>query len=205
MATACAAGAPAAAADPAGPKAALKQFYEAMEAGDPAAVRASFYTAGDDEKALADAFADQLTAARALGEAAKTKFAASGDALSKGLPLRDEIARLDSADVTVDGDNATIKLAGQARPLRLSKAEGRWQILIADYAGATPANVAAQTAVLKDMAAALNAVAADITADKFPSATEAQRALQQKLQAVLFNSLTKHPPTTAAAPARPQP
>jgi hypothetical protein len=192
--------------DPAGPKAALKQFYEAMEAGDAKAVRAVFHTTTDDERTLADAFAAQLTAARALGEAAKAKFAATGDALSRGLPLRDEIAKLDPAAVTIEGDNATVKLPGQAKPLRLVKGgEGRWRISIADYAGVTPENLAAQTAVLRDMATVFNTVAADIAADKFPSATEAQRALQQKLQAVLFNTLTKHPPTTAKATTRPIP
>src|SRR5690349_20935678 len=78
------------------PKGALRGFYEAMEAGDAAAVRACFYTATDAEKQLADAYAAQLTAAKALGDAARTKFAAAGDALSKGLPARDEIARLES-------------------------------------------------------------------------------------------------------------
>jgi hypothetical protein len=183
--------------DSAGPGAAMKAFYRAMEAGDAAAVRAMFFTTTDAEKTLADADAAQLTAARALGEAAKDKFAATGDALSKGLPLRDEIAKLDSAEVTVDGDNATIKLPGQAKPLRLVKAAGAWKISIADYAGATPANIEVQTAVLKDLAEVYTTIAAEISADKYPTAQDAQRALQQKLQAVMANTLHKHPPTTA--------
>src|SRR2546429_50451 len=51
-----------------------------------------------------------------------------------------------------------------------------------------------------------DAVAADISADKFPTAQDAQRMLQQRLQAVLFNALQKNPPTTrpaATAPAKP--
>lgn len=180
------------------PKGALKAFYEAMEAGDAAAVRASFHTANDTEKALADAYAAQLTAARALGEATKAKFATTGDALSRGLPLRDEIAKLDTAEVTVNGDKATVKLAGDAKPLRLVKSDGRWRLSLADYAGDDPA---AQTAALKDMATAFQTIAAEIQADKFPTAADAQRALQQKLQGVLFNTLQKHPPTTARTAA----
>lgn len=183
-------------ADSAGPKAAMKAFYQAMEAGDAAAVRGLFYAANDAEKLLADADAAQLVAARGLGEAIKNKFAATGDALSKGLPLRDEIARLDGAEVSIDGDNATLKLAGQNKALRLVKSEGRWKISIADYAGATPANIAAQTAVLKDLAEVYSSIAADISADKFASAQDAQKTLQQKLQAVMGNALHKHLPAT---------
>ena len=185
--------------DPNGPKAAMKNFYQAMESGDAASVRALFHTANDAEKALADADAAQLTAARALGEAIKNKFAATGDALSKGLPLRDEIARLYTAQVAVEGDTATLTLAGQAKPLRLIKSDGHWRLSIADYAGVTLATIGEQTAVLKDLASVYASVAADISANKFPSAQDAQRTLQQKLQAVVTNTLRKHPPTTQAA------
>src|SRR5688572_23160211 len=110
------------------PKAALKAFYEAMEAGDATGVRASFHATNDAEKRLADAYAAQLTAAKALGDAARAKFAAAGDVLSKGLPVRDELARLDAAEVKVDGPRATVRLPGQARPLTLVEADGRWRI-----------------------------------------------------------------------------
>lgn len=187
--------------DPSSPAGTIKRFYQAMEANDAAGVRALFYTSNDQERELADAYAAQLTAARTLGEAVKTKYGASGDALSKGIPLRDEIAALDKAEVTITGDKATVKLSDQARGLHLVKAQGAWRIAIADYAGATPANIAVQTKVLSEMAGIFNSVAADISADKFPGAPEAQRALQQKLQAVLFKTLQKHPPTTASATA----
>jgi hypothetical protein len=188
-----------AAVDPAGPAGAMKRFYEAMEANDAAKVRACFYTANDREKALADAYAGQLTAARTLGEALRQKYGATGDALSKGIPLRDEIEALDKAKVQVDGDKATIELPDQRRALHLVKVEGSWRIAIADYAGATPANIAVQTKVLDEMAEIFNSVAADVTAGKFPGAAEAQRSLQQKLQGVLFKTLQAHPPATAPA------
>jgi hypothetical protein len=184
------------------PKGTMKAFYEAMESGDATAVRGFFHAATDAEKALADAYAAQLTAAKALGDAAKAKFGAAGDALSKGLPLRDEIAKLDAAEVSVNGDRATINIAGQPNPLRLIKVEGRWRLALADFAGE---NLPGQTAALKDMAAALQTIATDIQADKFPAPADAQRALQQKLQAVLYNTLQKHTPTTARATTRPGP
>jgi hypothetical protein len=194
--------------DPSTPKGALRGFYEALEAGDAAAVRASFYAATDAEKQLADAYAAQLTAAKALGDAAKAKFASAGDALSKGLPMRDEIARLDSATVKVDGTRATVRLAGQPRPLTMIQSEGRWRLAVADYAGATaPESLANQTAVLNDMAGVFQSVADDISTEKFATAIEAQRALQKKLQGILFTALQKDPPTTGAttAPAKSEP
>jgi len=185
--------------DPTSPRGAMKSFYDAMEAGDATAVRALVYAANDAEKSLADAYTAQLTAAKALGEAAKNKYGATGDALSKGMPVRDEIARLNTAEVTIDGDNASLKFPGQPKPLHMMKSEGRWRLSIADFAVATPENIAGQTAVIKEMAGVFTSVAADITADKFPTAPDAQRALQQKLGGVLFNTLQKHPPTTAPA------
>ena len=188
--------------DAAAPKGALKAFYKAMEEGDVVGVRASFHAATDAEKDLADAYAAQLTAAKALGDAARAKFAAAGDALSKGLPVRDEIARLDAAEVSVDGARATVRLPGQARPLTLVQADGRWRLSLAEYAGGTgPEALAAQAAVLNEMAGAFQSIAADIAADKFATPPDAQRALQKKLQGVLFTSLQKNPPATAASPA----
>ena len=187
--------------DPASPKGAMKSFYDAMEASDATAVRALFYAANDAEKALADAYTAQLTAAKALGEAAKKKYGATGDALSKGMPVRDEIARLNTAEVTIDGDNASLKFPGQPKPLHMVKSDGRWRLSIADFAAATPENIAGQTAVIKEMAGVFSTVAADIAADKYPTAPDAQRALQQKLGGVLFNTLQKHPPTTTPTAA----
>jgi hypothetical protein len=191
-------------ADPAaGPKAAMRAFYEAMEAGDVAGVRGGFHTATDAERDLADAYAAQLTAAKAVGDAARAKYGATGDALARGLPAKDEIARLDAAEVAVDNDQATLKLPGQPKPLRLTRAQGKWRIVLSDYAGGPPEGLAGQTAVLRDMAAALQSTATDILADKYPAAQDAQRALQQKLQTVLFKTLQKHPPATAASTTSP--
>jgi hypothetical protein len=206
LAGSLAAAAAAAETDPTTPKGALRAFYEALEAGDPASVRASFQTSSDAEKQLADAYAAQLTAAKALGEAARAKFAAAGDTLGRGLPVRDEIARLADAQVKIDGARATVRLPGQARPLTMIQADGRWRIALADYAGASaPDALTSQAAVLNDMAGVFQSVAADIAADKFATAPDAQRALQKKLQTILFNAMQKNPPTTAPSATQPAP
>jgi hypothetical protein len=193
--------------DPASPKAALKALYEALEASDASAVRNLLHATNDAEKDLADAFAAQLTAAKALGDAAAKKYGATGDALSKGLPVKDQFLQLQAAQLTTEGDNATIKLPGQSNPLRLKRVNGNWKILVADYAGGGGGgnDLAGQAAVLKDMTAVFDTVANDINTDKLPTPQDAQRALQQKLQAVLFNTLTKHapPPTTRTSTTKP--
>jgi hypothetical protein len=183
--------------DPAGPKAALKSLYEALEASDAPAVRNLLLATTDAEKELADAFAAQLSAAKALGDAVSKKYGATGDALSKGIPVKDQIAQLANAQVTSDGDTAAIKLPAQPNPLRLRKVNGTWKILVSDYAGD---DLPGQAAVMKDMTAVFNTVAADVNADKLPTPQDAQRALQHKLQAVLFNTLTKHAPPPATRP-----
>jgi hypothetical protein len=188
--------------DPTSPKAALKSLYEALEASDATAVRNLFHAPTNAEKELADAFAAQLTAAKNLGDAASKKYGATGDALSKGMPVKDQIAQLQAAPLTTDGDTATIKIPSQPNPLRLRKVAGNWKIVVSDYAGD---NITGQTAVMKDMTAVFNTVAADINADKLPTPTDAQNALRQKLQAVLYNTLTKHvpPATTRSTTTKP--
>jgi hypothetical protein len=198
-----AAAASAAEIDPATPAGALKSFYEALERSDARAVRNLLHATTDAERQLAEAFAAQITAAKALGDAASKKYGATGDALSRGMPARDQIAQLQSAAVTTEGDTATLKLPGQEKPLRLKNVSGNWKVIVADYAGH---DLPGQTAVMKEMAAAFTTVAADINADKLPTPQDAQRVLQQKLQAVLFNTLTKHaPPTTTRPTTKPAP
>jgi len=182
------------------PKGAMKSFYRALEIGDALAVRSLLSASNDREKQFADAFADFLVAARNLGLSVKGKFAASGDALSRGLPAREEMAAVGSAEIHTDGDAATVKLSGQAKPLKLTKSGGTWRLDVASYAGVAPDAMPAQTATFKEMAGAFNTVAHDIDGDKFASAQDAQRALQQKLGAILFNTLQKNPPP-ATAPA----
>ena len=55
-----------------------------------------------------------------------------------------------------------------------------------------------QIAVLKDLAEVYESITADINSGKYPSAQEAQRSLQQKLQSIISNTLHKHPPATSA-------
>jgi hypothetical protein len=188
--------------EPTSPKAALKSLYQALEVSDSAVVRNLLYASSDPERQLADAFAAQLAAAKSLGDAASKKYGATGDALSKGMPVRDQIAQLSSAQVTTDGDTATVKIPSQPNPLRLKKVDGNWKIVVADYAGD---NLAGQTTVMKEMTTVFNAVAADINADKLPTPADAQKALQLKLQAVLYNTLTKHvpPATTRSTTTKP--
>lgn len=189
--------------DPGSPQGGLKVFYEALAANDVAALRGALDAQNEPEKQLADAFAAQISAAKALGEALKTKFNNGGDALTKGMPVRDELAKLESAQVKIDGESATVQLGENARPLRMVRSDGRWRVSIMDYAGATPQSVAVQAAVQKDMATAFNAIAADVMADKYATPQDAQRALQQKMQSVLFNTLKKHPPASTRSTTRP--
>ena len=184
------------------PAGALKSFYEALERSDAPAVRNLLHAATDAEKQLAEAFASQITAAKTLGDAASKKYGATGDALARGMPARDQIEELQSATVTTQGDTATLKFPRQEKSLRLKNVAGIWKILVTDYAGH---DLPGQTAVMKEMAAAFNTVAADINADKLPTPQDAQRALQLKLQAVLFNTLTKHPPPGTTRPTATKP
>ena len=55
------------------------------------------------------------------------------------------------------------------------------------------------------MAGVFQSVAADVAGDKVATAPDAQRALQKKLQSILFTAMQKNPPTTAASTTQPAP
>lgn len=188
--------------DAGSPQAALKTFFEALAANDVEKIKDAFHAGNEQERQLANAFAAQIASAKKLGEALKSKFNSGGDALTRGMPVREQLARLETAQVKIEGESATIQLAQSARPLHLSRVEGRWRISVSDFAGVTPQTAASHIAVQRDLAAAFDAFTADVLADKFATPQDAQRALQQKMQAVLFDTLKKNPPATTRASTR---
>lgn len=181
------------------PRDALKSLYLAIEAGNTADVRKLLAASNEADERLVDAFARQIVAARNFAEAMKLKFGETPgdiDALTRGISAREMIARLADAKQTVEGDRATLTVPGQKRPLNLVKSSGRWQIIVQDFAGATPQDAALQAQVLLELAEVFQSVAADVNSEKLGNAQEAQKVLAQKLQLVIVNTLSKQPPAT---------
>jgi hypothetical protein len=184
-------------------------LYDALVAQDGEAVYQTFYAADDQERELARAFADVITAARKLGEAAKDKFGAAGDALGSGMMSREEFERLAQAEVQEKDETATLAPVGQSRPVHFHRTGKRWQIVVRDFANAEN-DLPHQVTLLKKVAAVFTEVAVEIGAGKYQTSPEAEAVIKTRLAGVMIKAATQAATRSAATPQpqqeqRPQP
>lgn len=181
----------AAEADLSSPKAAVKSLYNAIDSGDPAAVREVLYNPG--HSALIDAYADLLVNGRKLGAAAAEKFGAAGDALGRAMLTKEDLARIDDARETVADGVTTLAIPGQGRPMSFKQLDGKWRLLLPE----TPAQSEAQKLrFVQGMSQAFIDATHDIEAGKFPTAAEAEQAIKDRLHGLMITQLKENPPTT---------
>ena len=181
------------------PKAALKSLCKAVDAQDGTAILKTFYAADDGEKDLARAFSDLIVAGKKLNEASRAEFGSAGDGLGSGMMNPAELARLDQAEIQETGDTATLVPAGQSRTVRFHRTEGRWQVVIRDFANAGQ-DLPHQVSLLKKVAGVFNGVADDVAASKFDSSEEAEAAIQTKLANVMIHAATRATSRPATKP-----
>jgi hypothetical protein len=181
--------APATAPDFSRPRAAVKSFYQAIESGDTVTIRAAMLAEDDQQRMLADAFTNVIVASQKLALAARDKFGAAADSLQTSAIPKEEAARIDKAQETIDGQDATLVLADQPAPIRLRKVDADWKIRASDFAGATPANITAQIDLLAQLAQILNDTASGISAGKFTSPEQVQSAFQERFNAAMIQAV----------------
>ena len=179
------------------PKSAAIALYKAVNAADRDGVAASFYAANSEQRNLADAMADVIVAGKKLGDAAKAKFGKAADPIGRGMLDPADLSKLEEATVKETAeDAATITVPGQPRPMSFRKQGGQWKLVVTDFGGAAPQNIAKQTRLVQQMAAAIDAGAADVAAGKFKTPEEATNAIQQSLHLVMLSFY--RPSTTRA-------
>ena len=117
---ACCAALPAIGVEPdlSSPQAALKSLNRAVATQDGNAVLKVFYTANDEERGLAQAFADLILAARKLSDAEKSNYGVAGDVPANGVMSVDELSHLDRAEIKISGDTATLLPVGRLRVIQ---------------------------------------------------------------------------------------
>src|SRR4051812_12335667 len=179
----------AAAPDLSSPKAAAKSFYAAVEAGDAAAMRDMIGADDADHQKLAQAFADVIAAGKKLADVARDKYGAAGDPIGRGSITREDAAKIDSATVEENGDDATLTIPGQQTPIKLHRTSGAWKLDIRSFHGARAEELPAQITLVSNMAAALTEAADEINTGKYATATEAESAIQQKLNEVMIKAV----------------
>jgi hypothetical protein len=178
------------------PKEAAQALYQAMQNADSEAVQKIFYMPTEADRQLGTALADLLVAGKKLAEAAKAQYGADGEAIGAGPVGMEQLTRLQQADEKINGDEATLTVPGQAKPVQFHHSDAGWQLELADFSGGTVDSQPHQIVLLQNVARALSDSAADINAGKYPTPQQAQSAIQTRLTRVMIRAATQ--PTTAA-------
>src|SRR5450432_2943907 len=166
------------------PKAAVKSLYAAVQRADAAAIRQLLVVQTDPGQQLIGAYADMILAGRRLGDVVQHKFPGASSAFSQGTFLPEDAARIDAADVSIDGDLAKVKFPDHPPPITLQRSGGGWRIVV-EESDDTPKHRADQLALLHSMTDALNKSADEIDADKYPTVEEAESAVKDRMGAVV--------------------
>jgi hypothetical protein len=179
------------------PKTAVKTLYGAVAKGDVSTLRSVLIVDGDPQQQFVAGYAELIVAGKRLADAAKAKYPGVATAFTQGTILPEDAAKIDAAKVSIDGETATVKVNDAVDPLKLRRVEGAWRVVVGTQEpGSAPAQRESQLALLRGLTEAMNASAADINADKFASAQEAETAVKDRLGAVLTKALQNEGPTS---------
>jgi hypothetical protein len=170
------------------PQAAAKSLYAAVQAEDGAGVESIFYADGEPQKQLVHAFAELLVAGRKLGTSAKARFGGPGEKMTQTMISREDLADIDAGVVKIDEkeDTATLTPGGQSRPMTFRRTDGKWRLIVTDYAHGTEAEIPRQVAQLKAMTEVMETAAQQITDGKYATAQEAESALRDRYSELMI-------------------
>ena len=192
---------PTAAQDEAALREALKTLAKALQQGRADGIRQVIHAANPTERKMVDAMAAMAAQVAKLYKASAKAF---GEEQAKALTgdVVAEMKRIDEADVSIDGDSATVRYKPEKVeatpddaaepppappvPMVLRKVGGRWMVPMAELSrDATPeeieqrlADLAAQTKVIADLSA-------EVAAGKHRTAERAAEAWQSKMMQAL--------------------
>jgi hypothetical protein len=196
--------APAAApeADPTTPKGALKLLAAALRDGDAERIRQVMYATNPAEVRMVAAMADmaramaelQKVAVKAFGEEGAQEIV--GDSRATDAEGR---ARIDAADVRVQGDTATVVVSeGQDAPVTLRRVNGQWKVPMAELSkNADPAALDERLTELAEQRKLVEQLAQEIGERQFGTPAQATDAWQSRA----MQAVTRRPP----APRKPRP
>lgn len=178
------------------PREAARYLFTAIYSGDREGIASLLFAENDAQRELVGAMAGFIVAGKGLGDAAREKFGAAGDPIGRGMLDPGDLSKIDQATVKVTGDAATLDIPGQTRPMSFRRQDGSWRLVVTDFGGAAPENLARQIALIHLLTEAVDGAAAEIAAGKFKTADDAATAVQQRLSAAMLKSY--RPATTRA-------
>lgn len=190
----------------ASPKEALKLLNEAMRRGDPAQIRAVMYATSPAEvrmvgvmAEMSEAVADlHRSAVKAFGAAEARTLTGDADALSA-----QGQTRIDSADVTLHGESATVVYVDKSKdeqgravekrssPIALLRTGRTWKVRVSQFApGVSPDALERRVTELEAQTRIVRETAREVAAGRYTTAEQAREAWHSKL----MQSLTPRPP-----------
>jgi hypothetical protein len=182
------------------PRAAVRTFASALQAGDGDALRAVMFAADPSEQRMLEATIDLTESYAAFRRAAEAQFGAKEYNEAMGDPdgrQRAAMARIDITTETIDGDKATLSLPDEP-PTILYRRQGKWQVVIGSLSPSdSPEAIEARAHGLERQAAAIDDITEEIDAAKYRSMREVLTILHGQMMKAAVDSPEEAAPTTA--------
>lgn len=180
------------------PKSAMKALYAAVARADAPNIQKLLVVDGDTGGQLVGAYADLVVSGKKLADAAKQRYPGAIGAFAQGTILPEDEHLIDTADMKIDDDKATLKMSGRVEIIHLRRTSGRWRVLVAE-ADSTPQRREQQLAMLTGMTEVMTKTADEIADGQFNTIQDAEAAVKERLGAVLSKALQKSTPSTGPA------
>ena len=167
------------------PKGALKLLAIALRDGDADRIRQVMYAANPSESKMVTAMADMAKSMAALQKSAVKAFGREGAKEVVGdtdATDSESKARIDSADVKVQGDTATVTMEdGEEAPVVLKRVDGRWRMPMSELSrGADLAALEERLAGLAEQSRLVRELAEEVGSGKYASPAQAHEAWQSR-------------------------
>jgi len=168
------------------PRGTLRTLNHSMREGDVELIKRLFLATTPEELQMVDADAQMALALANLRDAAIKAFGAENATVLTGdtsSGAAESLARIESAEIIVSGDNATVRYSDSKEiPFILKKVEGQWRVPVSQLG--KPLNPAALEQRIADLAIqrrVVQDIAGQIRAGKFSSSEKAREAWQSRI------------------------
>lgn len=172
------------------PRDALKWFAAGLRDGDAGRLRQVVLTTSPAEDRMVTAIGDMARAFARLHAAAAGRFgpeAAGRFTDGTAAQFEQTLARIDAAEVAIDGDAATVRYAESTdRPYALKRVGSAWRLPAAQFSqGASAEALDRQMAELVVQARIVNEMAGEIAAGRYKTADAAGQAWRSRMMSAL--------------------
>ena len=190
--------------DQSSPKAALKSFARALEAGNKQAIMRLLVADSPQDKKLADAASDLAEATAHLREAAVKTF---GPEMSRALGNEpggadEAVKRIDQSDEKIDGDKGTVKpKENEGPPLIMVKRDGKWMLPMNELSkDVEPADLEKNLSDMGRQIKLLRDLSDEVAAGKYKTAIDARQALDKRIMQASMPQIATAPSASTTAP-----